>query len=187
MIQDKNIIRNEILAQRSALEHCFIKDTEEITLKKLVQLEVYQKANTVMLYMDFRNEVPTGKLISDVIASGKRLVLPLTDKDFDIIPYEIISRNGSIADSLSISPLGISEPNPVFCTVIDPSVIDLVIIPGVAFDNSGNRLGYGKGCYDKFLPLLRKDAFKLGLAYDFQVIECIPTAPTDIKMDSILF
>jgi len=187
MLQNKKSLRAQMIAKRDLLKPDYIYAAEEAALKKLVSKEAYQQAETVMLYMDFRNEFPTGKLISNIISSGKTLVLPLTDKDFTITPYAIPSQNGTITDFLKISSLGILEPNPDYCTAIDPKMIDLVIVPGVAFDQSGNRLGYGKGCYDHFLPKLRKDTVKLALAYDFQILESIPTDSNDIKMDDILF
>lgn len=186
MIPNKNSIRKQMMLQRSVLTPSYLNQAGDTALKKITQLEVYQKSKTVMLYMNYRNEVPTGEIISEVVLSSKRLILPLTDNNFNIVPYEIISQNRRITDSLRRSTLGIFEPNPELCTIIDPSRIDLVIIPGVAFDKSGNRMGYGKGCYDKFLPLLNKHAYKLALAYDFQVLDSIPTDTTDIKMDYIL-
>lgn len=186
MHQEKNSIRKQIIKKRMELTQPFINHVEESVFKSLVHLVEYQKSNTVMLYMDFRNEVPTKTIMNDVLCSGKRLVLPFTNMDFEIVPYEIMAQNGNISDFLTLSPYGISEPNPKLCHVIEPREIDLVIVPGVAFDKSGNRLGYGKGCYDRFLPFLGSDAFKLALAYDFQVLESIPSDPTDIKMDAIL-
>lgn len=186
MNQEKNTIRKEVLARRSSLSKEEINDAAAKALKCLLEMESYQKAETVMLYMDFRNEVPTGKLIQEVLTSGRRLVLPLTDKRFCIIPYLMTPIEGSIHHLLIRSDFGIDEPDPSKCKEIDPREIDLVLVPGAAFDSDRNRIGYGKGCYDRFLPLLREDAVKIALAYYFQVMDQVPASLSDIKMDGIL-
>jgi len=182
---DKTAIRKQILEKRAALPRSILDRTRKTAADKLIASEEYKNADTVMVYMDFRNEVPTGAIIEQIRSSGKKLVLPLTDKNFNIIPYEIPG-TGELSDYLTISAFGIAEPNPEVCTETDPASIDLVIIPGAVFDQYENRIGYGKGCYDRFLPLLPPEAFKLALAYDFQILPCIPAGPADIKMDKIL-
>lgn len=185
MSEEKKAIRKEILSKRNALQ------SEELTLagisalKDILSLDQYQKAETLMLYMDFRNEVPTGPLMAHAISVGKRLVLPLTDENFEILPYEVLPEKGSIEKALKASSFGILEPNPEVCQLADSRSIDMVIVPGVAFDWMGNRLGYGRGCYDRFLPLLRPDAFKLGLAHQVQLVQSLPAGPSDIRMDAV--
>lgn len=186
LTEDKKSLRKQILSRRSELNAEELKFAGEDALSKLILLRSYNQAKTVMLYMDFRKEVPTGRLINHVIASGKTLVLPLTDKNFEIIPYKIDSSKASLKDLLKTSSFGISEPNPNYCTIINAKEIDLVIVPGSVFDESNNRIGYGKGCYDRFLPYLRSDVPKIALAYDFQVLNSIPSDPSDVKMDSVL-
>lgn len=182
---DKDSIRRPILEKRSALSPEILEKAKKAAAEKLLLTEEYIKAKTIMIYMDFRNEVPTGMIIDQILASDKKLVLPLTNQDFCIIPYEI-PKTGTVFDCLTISKYGIAEPNPSICKESDLASIDLVVVPGSVFDQYENRMGYGKGCYDKFFsdPLLK--AFKLGLAYDFQVLQCIPSEPYDVKMDKIL-
>lgn len=182
----KDTIRHRVLSRRNNLDPDMLAFAETEILEKITQRDDYQYAKTVMIYMDFRQEVPTGKLINHILASGKRLVLPLTDSTFTIIPYEIIAENHIYRNYLKQSSFGIFEPDPALCKTIPPQEIDLVLIPGAAFDQEGNRIGYGKGCYDRFLPLLRQDAVKLALAFDFQLLDQIPAGPTDIKMDGII-
>lgn len=182
---DKTIIRKQILEKRAALAPGVLEKASEKAAERLIAMEEYINANTVMVYMDFRNEVPTGKIIEQIRLSGKKLLLPLTAGDFRLIPYEI-PNEGKLSDYFTTSGYGIAEPNPDFCKEADPDSIDLVIIPGSVFDQYGNRIGYGKGCYDRFLSSHSPKAFKLALAYDFQVLPCIPADPTDVKMDKIL-
>ena len=87
---------------------------------------------------------------------------------------------------LAKSPLGIREPDILRCRSANAEDIELVIVPGVAFDVSGNRIGYGRGCYDQFLPSLADSANTIGLAYDFQVFDHLPHDYGDIRMDHIL-
>ncbi len=182
---DKTAIRNQILEKRASLAPDVLERAGKTAAEKLVMMEEYINADTVMAYMDFRNEVPTGNIIGKIRSSGKKLILPFTDKDFRIIPDEIPAA-GSLSDYLTTSSYGIAEPDPSVCREAVPESIDLIIIPGSVFDQYENRMGYGKGCYDRFLAALPEKVFKLALAYDFQVLPCIPADPTDVKMDKIL-
>ena len=134
-----------------------------------------------MAYMSYRNEVPTPDIAENVLSWGKTLLLPYTDKDFIINPY-IIKK----MDQLQISSLGIYEPDRETAELADPGTIDMIIVPGVAFDLKGNRLGFGKGCYDRFLPSLRPDCVIVGLSYEFQIASDVPYADFDIPMNIII-
>ncbi len=182
---DKEAIRKQIIEKRMMLSQHTLNRAAESAAKKLSQMEEYKNSKVVMLYMDFRKEVPTRDIIRLIRDDGKRLVLPYTDQNFDIIPFEI-PEDKTLADCLLLSSFGILEPNQEICPRINPEEIDLVIIPGGAFDQYENRIGWGKGCYDKFLPTLPGKAIRIGLAYDFQVLPCIPNDPTDARMDKIL-
>lgn len=188
---DKNLIRKEILTKRKALTAEWIDSFERSVFSRFISSEAFLSSKVIMLYMDFRNEVPTKLMIEATIKAGKKLILPLTDSNFHIIPYEIPVGEKEITEVtiekyFITSSLGIREPNPSLCPKADPLTIDFIIVPGVAFDQEGNRLGYGKGCYDRFLPKLNPNALKLGLAYDFQILKNIPHEQTDIKLDGIL-
>lgn len=182
---DKITLRQQILEKRDFLTPQIVEKAGKTAAEKLVLMEEYISAGTVMAYMDFRNEVPTGAIIEQIRRSGRKLVLPLTDKNFNIIAYEIPSE-GALSDYLATSAYGIAEPDPSVCKTAVSDTIDLVIVPGSVFDQYENRIGYGKGCYDRFLSVLPSRAFKLALAYDFQVLPCIPADPADVKMDKIL-
>lgn len=184
----KNELRATVLSRRNLLSEEQLAYAKAAALEKLLLHSPYQSAQTIMVYMDFRKEVPTALILEHILASGKRLVLPLTDENFSIVPYEIPSSDLSAEKEkfFTTSKMGISEPNPEQCIQIAPEQIDLVIVPGAAFDRQGNRIGYGKGCYDRFLPLLRNDIEKIGLAYDLQLLPQIPAEPQDVKMDEVL-
>ncbi len=182
---DKSTIRQQVLEKRASLAPQTIEKSGMAAADKLANMEEYINAKTIMAYMDFRNEVPTGPIIEMIRNSGKKLILPLTDKNFRLVPY-LIPEEEPLSDCLATSSYGIAEPDPDVCKEADPSSIDMIIIPGSVFDQYENRMGYGKGCYDRFLASLAPKAFKLALAYDFQVLPCIPADPTDVKMDKIL-
>lgn len=182
---DKSTIRQQILEKRASLAQEIIESAGRAAADKLTAMKEYESANTIMAYMDFRSEVPTGPIIEMIRNSGKELCLPLTDRNFDLVPF-LIPKGKPLSDCLAISTYGIAEPDPGVCAKADPASIDLIIIPGSAFDQYENRMGYGKGCYDRFLAALAPKAFKLALAYDFQVLPCIPADPSDVKMDKIL-
>ncbi len=180
---DKNNLRKEMQAKRSAL-------TEEEIARMKISLTMYtlavtewRRAKTVMLYCEFKNEAPADGILREAFLRGKTVVLPYTNENFEIIPYVVPALK---EEYFRTSPLGIREPNPETCEIANPGEIDLVIIPGIAFDKQGHRLGYGKGCYDRFLPEVPAEAPKIALAYDFQVVEGIPSEPTDIPVTAII-
>ncbi len=137
--------------------------------------------NTIMSYSAFKKEFPTAELNRFIRDAGYTLVLPYTDRDFRIHPLIVDDRT-----VFRISGLGIEEPDLSSCRETDPSQIDLVIMPGIAFDCQGYRIGFGKGCYDQFLPFLHPDTSVIGLAYDFQVLDRIPAEEHDRKADHIV-
>jgi len=101
-------------------------------------------------------------------------------KTYTIIPSILTDWN-----HLSIGAYGILEPARSQIVPIEPNTIDLVIIPGIGFDKTGNRMGHGKGYYDRFLPLAKK-AIRIGLCFEFQIKDQIPTEPSDQKVDYII-
>lgn len=184
--QEKSQLRNEILRKRSRLNQEDLTQGAKELLNQVVSLPEYQQAQRIMIYADFRKEVPTGLLMDQILEDGKKLVLPLTDKFFQIIPYELPPGQTEWREQLIPSSFGVPEPDPESWLSVDPMTIDLVLVPGSVFDEKGGRIGYGKGCYDRFLPTLRPQVSKIALAYDFQVVPEVPTDEKDVPMDKIL-
>ena len=197
--EKKQKLRREMLKKRASLLPKYIKNTETETVPIIMDLLKTAAAAaaehcapgarmfTVMSYMSYKNEFPTHELNKKIIDAGYRLVLPFTDSDFNIIPCIIDSY-----DDLVISKLGIPEPVPAQCSVAALDDIDVILMPGVAFATAGNRIGFGKGCYDRFIaageehgtgahsPLLA------ALAYDMQVISSVPSEETDRPCDVMI-
>ena len=149
---------------------------------RLLNREEYRRAKIVHFYVSFRNEVETEELIRRALETGKQVVVPwINDKTEKIELSEL----KDFKKELRENRVGFKEPYGPFIRPVNPQKIQLMVLPGVAFDMSGNRIGYGKGFYDQFL-FQNKMAILIGLAFDFQVIESIPSEEHDIKMNKII-
>lgn len=143
------------------------------------KLEVVQKATKIMLYHSIGYEVETITIIQKLLVANKEVYLPAC-----VANFELEARLVKDLDLLVTGKMKIKEPEYAAPT-IDPQDLDLIVVPGVAFDLNRNRLGHGAGYYDRFLSQAR-NVFKLGLAYQLQIFPSIPTDEHDIPMDAIL-
>lgn len=132
-------------------------------------------AHLVLLYHSLKDEVYTHEFIRKW-SGRKRILLPV------VVGEELELRVYSGPEDLTTGAYGIEEPTGELFT--DYEAIDFALIPGVAFDASGNRLGRGKGYYDRLLPRLR--AFKAGICFPFQLVDEVPAEPFDIRMDTVI-
>ena len=180
---DKNTLRKEMMKKRNELEPDFVTRASLTITETILGSREWKSAKTVMLYSSFKNEPGTEILIREALRAEKTAVLPFTDPEFQIIPYIVPSLEEKYFQT---SPLGIREPSPAACERANPEKIDLILFPGVVFDQSGNRIGFGKGCYDRFLRKLDPDVPRWALAYDFQVLEHIPSEKTDIPASALV-
>ncbi len=169
----KNLIREALLQKREL--HKTAKEDANRIKERFFSLPQIKKAESILLYYPHKNEVDTLPIISDLLKEGKIVLLPKVQGK-DIIPIQIKDLS-----NLKEGYAGIKEPegNPV-----SVDSIDVIIVPGVAFDKKGHRLGYGKGFYDRFLK--KTKGLKIGLAYDFQVIEELPSEEHDVPLDLII-
>lgn len=138
--------------------------------------EVFQQAETVLAYWSMDDEVYTHDFVKRW-AGSKTLLLPCVKGD------ELELRYFDGEERLQPGE-GYAIPEPVGELFADWGKIDLILVPGVAFDKSGNRLGRGKGYYDKVLK--QTGAYKLGVCFDFQLVERVPVEPHDVKMDRVV-
>lgn len=138
-----------------------------------------QRARTLLIYSALPDEVPTQQLIEDFLQKGKIILLPRV-----ISNTEMELRRYTGDADLRQGAFGIMEPLGEVFT--DYNQIDVAVIPGVAFDKEGHRLGRGRGYYDRFLPLLA-NTYKIGVCYPFRLQEHIPTDEHDIQMDEVIY
>ena len=173
---------------RSFIRECKTKHTKE-ELARLSQetsqlLRCHHRvkeAQTILLYNALPDEVDTKMLLSELYLQGKTLLLPkvISDTDMTIHRYngeEYLSKGRFF---------GIMEPdNTPFS---DYSSIDLMIIPGMAFDKRGNRLGRGRGYYDRFLSQMPSNVYKIGVCFPFQIVSMVPSDSHDVMMDEVVY
>jgi len=179
----KEVIRKEVLRERNALTPDAVAEKSARIVKKLVTVDGYRNAINIMTYINFRNEVQTGNFIRKAMAGGKRVSVPVTDVDNRrLTPSLLVDYPGD----LQPGTWGIWEPKPECVRVLDPSELDLVVVPGVAFDLKGNRLGYGGGFYDRFLKVTKPGTVFVGLAFDFQIRPFIFPEVYDIPVHLLL-
>lgn len=174
----KSSIRKHKLAEIDALP---IAERRNFGIKiknRLFSLPEYDSAKTICSYVSFCSEVETYDIIKESIAAGKRVIVPKIDLVHKVL---LLSEINSF-DELKQGAYGILEPDMIRPANIDE--IDLFIVPGIAFDRAGNRLGRGKGYYDKLLS--STSSVKIGLAYEIQLEKEIPHDNHDIKIDIVL-
>jgi 5-formyltetrahydrofolate cyclo-ligase len=186
MIQEKKKkIREEVLKKlENHKEEERLHKSSKIA-KKLFLLKEFLKAKTVLFYLSFDGEVDTLRMIRDTIKQGKKVAVPVILREKREMFPSLLK---DLDAELKIGPYGVLHPKEEYIRPIPPEIIDLVIVPGLAFDEAGNRLGRGMGYYDRFLSRLPKDVSTVGLAFDFQVIDDFPPLePHDLSVSKVLF
>ncbi|GAA6325403.1 5-formyltetrahydrofolate cyclo-ligase [Fusobacterium ulcerans] len=170
---EKKSIRNYIREKRESLSYSEVEETSEKITEALLKSSYFEEAETVMSYMSFKNEIDTHEINNAVLSSGKKLILPRTvgKEKMEAVEY---------GKGLKRGAMGIEEP----IGEEYAGKIDLIIVPGVAFDKEGNRIGFGRGYYDRFLENY-SDSVKISIAYDFQLVEKIEAEKHDKKVDII--
>jgi 5-formyltetrahydrofolate cyclo-ligase len=130
----------------------------------------FQKAETILFYASFDGEVETFEMMTQAQKLGKTIRLPrIADNGEEMISIPV----ASLAADLEMGPYGIKQPKMDNMDTLNNDCLDLVIVPGVAFDKKNNRLGRGGGFYDKFLETLPTHIPTIGLAFDFQVVDTL--------------
>lgn len=180
---DKKTLRKQCIEKRSSLSNIEVEEISHNIAMNLFKLDIYKNSSFIMTYVDFNKEVRTEEIIRHSIDIGKRIGIPITIKEERKL---LISELKDFDTELEISTYNILAPKSEFIRRIHPSIIDLVLVPGAAFDRNGYRIGYGGGYYDRFLPNLNKKAITIGLAYNLQLIDNVPRGHYDLPVDFIL-
>jgi 5-formyltetrahydrofolate cyclo-ligase len=178
----KKTIKREVLKRRDEIPTDVKKIKDAFIKERLFSLPEFIAAKTIFFYASFRSEVQTLSMIEESLKLGKKVVLPKVDKGrHRLMLYEI-------KDISELSPgyMGIPEPSLFDERLVTLDDIELIIIPGAAFDYSGNRLGYGGGYYDILLSERKKEIPIIALAYEEQLVDSIPSEKHDVKVDMIV-
>ncbi len=178
----KKEIRKKVLSQRNSLLESDISKKSDSITKNLFSLHFIDEAKTVMVYSHFGSEPETKQIIDKLLHAGKKVVLPATL----IEQKEILALYIDSDTRLLENRYGIMEPLPTEEKTAKPEEIDVVIIPGVAFDEKGNRIGFGHMYYDKFLSDFKPRTMKIALAFELQIIEPFKAESHDIPVDLIV-
>ncbi|HEY6009906.1 MAG TPA: 5-formyltetrahydrofolate cyclo-ligase [Nitrospirota bacterium] len=173
----KKEIRKQVLSSRDGLPSAERARKSREIEERLFSLAEFSEAAVVMFFASFRSEVETGGMIRRALAAGKRVVLPKV-KGEALALFEIRDFDRDV------SPGAWNIPEPREAVSANLGDIDLIILPGVAFDGQGNRLGYGAGFYDKLLPAFRKTT--VALAFEVQIVPRVPVSPHDIPVRKIV-
>lgn len=182
--QDKEALRKLMLKKLKNQKEEGIFKKSLMIKERLFRLKVFKEAKTIMFYLALKSEVQTKLMIEEAIKLGKKVILPACDvRHKRIIPCLITSLE---AKNFKKGAHCIEEP--ACRKPVDISNIDLFVVPALAFDLKGNRLGRGLGYYDRFLAVLSENTPKIGLAFKFQVVKNLSFClPYDIRVDKILF
>lgn len=176
----KRSLRSQLLAQRRALDHDAWQASSHNAQQNLLSLEEYQCSECIALYAPAHNETDTADILAHAFEAGKRVLYPA------VCGQHMVFRLVEGLHSLQQGTFGILEP----CAVgpdHQADEADLIVVPGVAFDHAGHRIGYGKGFYDRFLQHPGLKAHLIGLCHDFQLLETpIPGEQHDIPMEIIV-
>lgn len=179
----KKQIREQAHANRNAQEN---KDElSKQIVRKFMALPEYQAADVVLFYLDVRSEVRTRHSLEDALASGKKIIVPYCVEGEVLELFHLESM-----DELSVGMYRILEPKPELRALPEKQVpvekIDLIMVPGVAFDRRGGRTGHGKGYYDKLLEHARPETPLVALAFECQMFPEIPMQEHDVFMDRVI-
>lgn len=171
---EKNEIRRKIKALRSMMLDTEKRCAAEEVFAHLEKTAAFLMADHILMYHSLPDELST-HLFLEKWHDKKHFYLPrVNGVNLEILPYD--------ESRLELGSFHIEEPTGD--NVVSPDEIELIIVPGVAYDRKGNRLGRGKGFYDRLLKTTK--ATKVGIGYEFQLVDAIPTEPHDVKMNIII-
>jgi 5-formyltetrahydrofolate cyclo-ligase len=183
-VTDKKILRQTFLERRNLYKPEDILSGSEAISLALNKLDCVKSSNCIMCYVSFGSEVFTHNTVMEWLKSGKTVCVPyVINLDSNKIMHAIKINDFS---ELSIGHYGILEPQFDESRIIKPQDIDVIIIPGLAFDFQKNRLGYGGGYYDRYIKDVRKDCNKIAVCFDFQVVDGIPAEIHDERVDMLV-
>ncbi|MBI1992391.1 MAG: 5-formyltetrahydrofolate cyclo-ligase [Candidatus Omnitrophica bacterium] len=155
----------------------------EAIRRKVFRLPAFRRAKTVCCYVALPYEVQTWRMIEEMLLKGKRVVVPVTHARTTRLQLAEVR---SPAAELAPGRFGVWEPSPPVRRPVPVRDVDLLLVPGIAFDRCGHRLGHGHGYFDRFLARVPKTTPTVGLAFRFQLLDHLPTTAHDRAVQTIL-
>ena len=182
MNDEKSRLREEMLKKRKGISTANRVILSATILERLFGLEEVQRAGCVAFYASYGSEVETQGMMAHGLVHGKRISVPKVQSDRTLIFFEI---DHPVRD-LRPGWKGIPEPHSDSLRRVEPANIDLLVVPGIAYDEEGNRLGQGAGFYDRLLAKLAGEIPVVALAFDLQIISKVPAMARDVQVDIIV-
>lgn len=178
----KAAIRREMIARRNSITHEEVMEKSAMIQKMVMELPIYRRSKTIGLYANFNNEVSTSLVFNDSVKEGKKVLFPcIMEGGKELVFFPVQGW-----DELKPGPFGIMAPAYMKDRKNYIGDVELLFIPGVAYDLKGGRLGYGGGYYDRSMGKLIKRPIIAALAYEFQIVNEVPVSPHDIRVDMII-
>jgi len=175
-------IRKEILGRLNNQSREDRAKKSDIIKNKLLSSPEYNKARVVMFYVSMDEEVDTHRMIEEALKAGKRVAVPYIEKETD----DLIAAELEGLGNLEKGPYGILQPEKKHLKEVPLEKIDLVIVPGVGFDEKNNRLGRGKAYYDKFLGKLSPRTVTIAVCFGFQLVKNLPIDTHDLPVGKVI-
>lgn len=183
--QDKAAVRKQMLARRDALGQAERQQMSRRITDQVMRMSEFRAARTPLLFASFGSEVDTWPLIRAALQTGKRVVLPAVSRSPRCLRLRVV---GDLERDLEACTWGIMEPQD-WCEQVQPAELDFVLLPGVAFDPGGRRLGYGGGYYDRLMAQLTGQTPGVPLvavAFEAQMVSKVPTGANDLPVPVIV-
>ncbi len=181
--ETKAALREKINSLKKALDPKDIGRMSARIAETLFSLKDYRQSQKVLVYLALKSEAQTEKIVQKSFEEGKRVFVPVVDRKKDEL---LISELPDLKINLVKGAYGVLEPVEKDRKITAPEIIDLAIVPGLAFDGEGARLGHGKGYYDRLLKRLSPHALRLGLAFGCQILPSIPYCEHDVRVHKVL-
>lgn len=185
IFNDKKNLRKEILTKRKNIDSVEKEKMDQKILDEFYENKYYKEAKNIFIYISYDSEINTRGIINKALKDNKKIYVPRTEfKTRFMDAVEITSLDNLVESEYGILEPSMEEPH------IEPNELDLIVVPGVAFDRNGGRMGYGAGFYDRYFKRISEDRIKrvpkLALAYDFQILEKIPMNEQDVPVNCII-
>lgn len=181
MMIDKKELRKQQKSKRNSMNETEKQNFDSAIFEKVITSDEYIKAKSIFIFVSYQNEVDTHKIIEHSLKCGKIVTVPRViskEEGMDAVRIESF-------EDLESGAYGILEPKKSIPSY-DKKKIDIIYLPGLAFDNKGGRIGYGAGYYDRFLKEIDSAVIKIGLGYSFQMIDEVPMDKYDIRIDKVI-